>query len=163
MSISDRVVVMNQGEIEQMGTPENIFAAPETVFVADFMGFDNHFNAAVASVRGSMLTVNWGGAPIELRWRSKFASPQPGARAEIFFRADTASLVAGTEASGLAGQVILHTFHGNAVQYLVETELGEFSVMQDSDSERFAPGAAVTVQANTQKWIAIFEETEQWA
>ena len=39
MSISDRVVVMNQGEIEQKGTPENIFAAPETVFVADFMGF----------------------------------------------------------------------------------------------------------------------------
>ena len=61
MSISDRVVVMNQGEIEQKGTPENIFAAPETVFVADFMGFDNHFNVAVVSVQDSKLTVNWGG------------------------------------------------------------------------------------------------------
>ena len=96
MSISDRVVVMNQGEIEQIGTPESIFAAPETAFVADFMGCDNHFNAAVLSVRDNKITVNWGGAPIELRWRSKFESPQPGARAEIFFRADSASLLAGT-------------------------------------------------------------------
>ncbi len=161
MSISDRVVVMNQGDIEQIGRPESIFAAPETAFVADFMGFDNHFNAAVASVRDSLLTVNWGDAPIELRWHSKFGSAQAGARAEIFFRADSASLLAGRDASGLAGQVILHTFHGNEVIYLVETEVGEFSIMQDSDGERFESGAAVTVQAHTKKWIAILEETEQ--
>lgn len=161
MSISDRVVVMNEGRIEQVGTPENIFAAPETVFVADFMGFDNHYNATVESVRDSKLTVNWGGALIELRWYSKFGTPQSGARAEIFFRADDASLLAGREAGGLAGQVILHTFHGNQVQYLVETDVGEFSIMQDSDSERFEPGAAVTVQAQTQKWIAILEDKEK--
>ncbi|MCY4537700.1 MAG: TOBE domain-containing protein [Chloroflexi bacterium] len=119
------------------------------------MGFDNHFNAAVEAVRDNKLTVKWGGAPINLRWHSRFGSPQPGARAEIFFRADNASLLAGTEASGLAGQVILHTFHGNELRYLVETEDGEFSIMQDSDSERFEPGAAVTVQPQTQKWIAI--------
>lgn len=161
MSISDRVVVMNQGEIEQMGKPERIYAAPETVFVADFMGFDNHFSAAVESAQDDRLTVKWGGAPIELPWHSKRGSPQAGALAEIFFRADNASLSAGTEAKGLAGQVILHTFHGNELQYLVETEIGEFSVMQDSDSERFEPGAAVRVQAHPQKWIAILEEIEQ--
>ena len=161
MSISDRVVVMNHGEIEQIGTPESIFAAPETVFVADFMGFDNRFSAAVLSARADKLTVDWGGAPIELRWHSKFGAPRRGARAEVFFRADNASLAAGPEASGLPGQVILHTFHGNEVQYLVETEVGEFSVMQDSANKRYEPGAAVTVQAQTQKWIAIIDETEQ--
>ena len=163
MSISDRVVVMNQGKIEQIGTPEDIFAAPETAFVADFMGFDNHFSAAVESARDGKLTVNWGGAPIELRRRSKFSAPQPGAKAEIFFRADAAKLSAGAEATGLAGRVILHTFHGNEVRYLVETEVGEFSILQDSDGERFEPGAAVTVQAQTQKWIAIFEDMNHYA
>ncbi len=158
MSISDRVVVMNQGEIEQIGAPESIFAAPETAFVADFMGFDNHVRAAVVSARAEKLTVNWGGAPIELRWRSKFGSPKPGANADVFFRADNASLSAGAEASGLAGRVILHTFHGNEVRYLVETEVGEFSVMQDSAGERFENGAAVTLRPQTQKWIAIIED-----
>ena len=163
MSISDRVVVMNQGEIEQMGPPDKIYAAPETAFVADFMGFDNHFGAAILSAREGMLTVDWGGAPIELPWRSKLGRPQRGARAEIFFRADNASLSAGTEASGLAGRVVLHTFHGDELQYLVDTDIGEFSVMQDSASERFEAGAAVTVNARTQKWIAIIEETGQQA
>lgn len=160
MSISDRVVVMNQGEIEQIGTPESIFAAPETAFVADFMGFDNHFKAEVESVGDGRLTVNWGGTPIELSWRPKFGAAQSGDRAEVFFRADAANLSAGAEAKGIAGQVILHTFHGNEVRYLVETEVGEFSIMQDSDGERFESGAAVTVQAQTQKWIAILEGTE---
>ena len=163
MSISDRVVVMNQGEIEQIGAPENIFAAPETPFVADFMGFDNHFSAEVISVRGSNLTVEWGGAPIELRWRSKFGPPQIGDWAEVFFRADDASLSAGSDANGLAGIVILHTFHGNELRYLVDTEVGEFSIMQDSAAERYAPGDAVTVQPHTAKWIAIFAERKQKA
>lgn len=157
MSISDRVVVMNQGNIEQIGTPESIFAAPETAFVADFMGFDNHFKAEVESVGDGKITVNWGGAAIKLRWRSRIGSPQSGANAEIFFRADAASLLAGSEANGLAGQVILHTFHGNEVRYLVETEVGEFSIMQDSNGERFESGAAVKVRARTQKWIAIID------
>ena len=161
MSISDRVVVMNQGEIEQIGTSESIFAAPETAFVADFMGFDNHFSATVVSVRDSKLTVNWGDALIELHWRSQTGSPYSVARADIFFRAENASLSPGSAASGLPGQVILHTFHGNEVQYLVETEIGEFSIMQDSAGERFENGATVTVQAQTQKWIAILEEKEK--
>ena len=117
MSISDRVVVMNQGEIEQIGTPESIFAAPETLFVADFMGFDNHFSATVVSVRDSKLTVNWGGALIELHWRSQTGSPQRSP-ALISFFALTTPACRGKEASGLPGQVILHTFHGNEVQYL---------------------------------------------
>ena len=161
MSISDRVVVMNQGEIEQIGAPESIFAAPETAFVADFMGFDNHFRATVIALRNSKLTVEWGGAPIELRWRSKTVPPQIGDRAEVFFRADDASLTAGRDAHGLAGEVILSTFHGTELRYLVDTEIGEFSIMQDSASERYAPGAAVTVQPHTAKWIAIFGEREQ--
>ena len=158
MSISDRVVVMNQGEIEQIGIPENIFAAPETVFVAGFMGFDNHFSAIVESVQDRKLRVKWGGAHIELRWQAELGSPQSGARAEVFFRADHASLSAGSDARGLAGRVILRTFHGNEVQYLVETEIGEFNIMQDSASERFESGAEVRVQPDTKKWIAIIEE-----
>ena len=138
MSISDRVVVMNQGKIEQIGTPESIFAAPETAFVADFMGFDNHFIAAVASVQDGKLRVNWGGIPIELRWHSKFGTPQsPAPELRSFFAPTAQAWLAGREASGLAGQVILHTFHGNELRYLVETEVGEFSIMQDSDGERF--------------------------
>ena len=41
MSISDRIVVMNQGKIEQTGTPREIYRMPESVFVAEFIGKAN--------------------------------------------------------------------------------------------------------------------------
>ena len=41
MSISDRIIVMNEGNIEQIGTPREIYTFPETVFVAEFIGKTN--------------------------------------------------------------------------------------------------------------------------
>ena len=41
LTMSDKVVVMNQGYIQQMGTPEEIYNEPENAFVADFIGDSN--------------------------------------------------------------------------------------------------------------------------
>jgi putative spermidine/putrescine transport system ATP-binding protein len=48
LSISDKVVVMNKGAIEQVGTPEEIYRAPQTRFVATFIGTANQFRGAVS-------------------------------------------------------------------------------------------------------------------
>ncbi len=55
LSISDRVVVMNKGLIEQTGQPEEIYRAPKTRFVATFIGTANQF-LGVASGRGAVVT-----------------------------------------------------------------------------------------------------------
>jgi putative spermidine/putrescine transport system ATP-binding protein len=49
LSISDHVVVMNKGIIEQIGTPEEIYHAPRTRFVAGFIGTANQFNGVAES------------------------------------------------------------------------------------------------------------------
>ncbi len=51
LSISDRVVVMNQGLIEQVGSPEEIYRAPTTRFVAAFIGTANQLNGTVTGSR----------------------------------------------------------------------------------------------------------------
>ena len=43
MVLSDRIVVMNKGKIEQVGTPEEIYEKPLTRFVSDFIGLSNIF------------------------------------------------------------------------------------------------------------------------
>ena len=48
LSISDKVVVMNKGDIEQVGTPEEIYRAPKTRFVATFIGTANQFFGKVS-------------------------------------------------------------------------------------------------------------------
>lgn len=45
LTMADRIVVMNQGVIDQVGTPTEIYGAPETLFVADFIGAMNHIPA----------------------------------------------------------------------------------------------------------------------
>jgi spermidine/putrescine transport system ATP-binding protein len=50
LSVSDRIAVMNQGNVLQVGTPHDIYESPATDFVARFIGETNLFDAAVASV-----------------------------------------------------------------------------------------------------------------
>jgi spermidine/putrescine transport system ATP-binding protein len=47
LTMSDRIAVMNQGEIEQIGTPDDIYDRPKTKFVADFIGETNLFEGVV--------------------------------------------------------------------------------------------------------------------
>ncbi len=47
LTMSDTIVVMNDGVIQQMGTPEDIYNEPENAFVADFIGSSNIYNATV--------------------------------------------------------------------------------------------------------------------
>jgi spermidine/putrescine ABC transporter ATP-binding subunit len=50
LSLSDRVVVMNQGQIQQLGTPAGIYARPRSAFVADFIGESNLLDGRVKSI-----------------------------------------------------------------------------------------------------------------
>src|SRR5690606_4990042 len=49
LEVADRVVVMNQGRIEQAGTPDEVFHHPRTEFVMKFLGESNAFHARVDS------------------------------------------------------------------------------------------------------------------
>lgn len=53
MSLSDRIAVMNNGRIEQLGTPAEIYESPRSRFVADFIGDANIFSAMVEGVVGT--------------------------------------------------------------------------------------------------------------
>jgi len=50
LSLSDRIAIMNQGKIEQIGTPSQIYEHPRTPFVADFIGDTNLFSGEIAAV-----------------------------------------------------------------------------------------------------------------
>jgi ABC-type Fe3+/spermidine/putrescine transport system ATPase subunit len=58
--LADRVLVLQDGKIVQEGAPKDVFVAPKTAFVAEFVGFDNFFNATVTEGSDSMATVEIG-------------------------------------------------------------------------------------------------------
>jgi iron(III) transport system ATP-binding protein len=64
MAISDRILLLNNGKIEQQGTPQSMYETPDTLFTAEFMGSNNRLPATVLSRNGSGVTLQAGGATL---------------------------------------------------------------------------------------------------
>ncbi len=76
LSMADRIVVMNHGVIEQVGTPTEIYRHPATLFVADFIGETNHFDARLQDGRVQM-------AGLDLTARTEGHAPGSAVRVAI--------------------------------------------------------------------------------
>ena len=101
MALGDRIIVMSHGRIEQAGTPREIYHAPASAFVADFIGSMN-------CVRGTL------GAEGLIH-----AGTAPGSR-EFFFRPEDASIASENEAADLCGMVAASFFLGDHTRLLVD-------------------------------------------
>lgn len=85
LALADRVAVMNNGQLDQLGTPAEIFLTPATRFVAEFVGYDNLIAARVVASTASGATLSPEGWPREVRVSSR--SPlRPGQRAWLAIR-----------------------------------------------------------------------------
>ena len=103
MGVSDRVVVMSRGTIEQVGTPEAIYTAPATAFVAGFVGRSSHFEAVVDSPAG-VLQLDGLRLPCERSNGMLF-----GTRVQGFVRPEDVRL--GAEAAALPGHFEAEVTH----------------------------------------------------
>ena len=63
-STADRVVVMNRGQIEQIGTPREIYLWPQTRFAAEFVGSNNLLEGRVTSVEGELIELDCDVGPV---------------------------------------------------------------------------------------------------
>ncbi|MEZ5837451.1 MAG: ABC transporter ATP-binding protein [Geminicoccaceae bacterium] len=75
LTMSDRIVVMNHGRVEQSGTPEELYHRPATRFVADFLGETNLIEARVKVQNGGETILDWNGRT--LRGHSLNGVPGP--------------------------------------------------------------------------------------
>lgn len=74
LALADRIVLMRDGKIEQIGTPDELYNAPETAFAADFMGFENIFK-----LTGKTLSSDTGELPISYTSDAQYLGWRPGA------------------------------------------------------------------------------------
>ena len=84
LTMSDRIAVMNQGRVEQIGTPHEVYHEPATTFVAGFIGVANLLAATVVRMDGNVATAAVGGA--EMRATVGGWSGKPGDAATIMIR-----------------------------------------------------------------------------
>lgn len=84
LTMSDRVLVMNKGAIEQDGTPDELYSHPRTRFVADFIGETNMLECEVIGIEGSQAILDWAGT--ELRGECRTDLPKIGQKVGAVIR-----------------------------------------------------------------------------
>lgn len=71
MAISDRILLLNNGVIEQQGTPQSMYETPDTLFTAEFMGSNNKLKGKVVQRNGDTATISVNGAQLKATVRGK--------------------------------------------------------------------------------------------
>ncbi|MBI3667338.1 MAG: ABC transporter ATP-binding protein [Acidobacteria bacterium] len=124
LTLSDQVAVMNQGRLEQIGTPEGIYSRPQTRFVARFIGSSNVFDGEVRRVEGGRVEIATAGGHC-LVAPSPTPAPACGSAAGILVRPELVRIAnepAPAGAQRVAGKVIQSVFLGPHRQVIVQVE-----------------------------------------
>jgi iron(III) transport system ATP-binding protein len=122
MAISDRIAVMRQGSIAQIGTAEELYRAPRSAFVAQFIGRVNLVEARVLGATGGRVAVELWGAALSVAADGGYTE---GERCVLVLRPESLTLVpestkATTNEVVARGVVRSRTFLGEKVEYVVE-------------------------------------------
>jgi ABC-type Fe3+/spermidine/putrescine transport system ATPase subunit len=122
MAISDRIAVMRRGAVAQVGTAEELYRAPRSAFVAQFIGRVNLVDSRVLDVTGGHVAVTLWGTSLSVPAADGYAA---GQRLSLVLRPESLTLVPET-AKAAEGEVIVpgivrgRTFLGEKVEYAVE-------------------------------------------
>lgn len=129
LSVSDKMIVLNKGEIAQQGTPKDIYDHPESPFVADFVGDSNIVAATIDEIDEESVTVTIGDRratiPIEKSTSGELISTHSVERdIEVGFRPHHARLTTDGSADDVSfvGTVTGKTYAGNSYRYHVDLD-----------------------------------------
>ena len=153
LTMSDRIAVMNNGQVEQLADPRELYERPASAFVADFIGTSNLLTMLDASRTGDVLTTAIGDGE---RLTAQVTSPdQTDNRLQITIRPERIALLRATESdvpsrdAFVRGTVDEVVYLGSLTQVAVELSLGSRLVvhaLSDSESVRgLSRGQSVAV------------------
>ena len=147
--LSDRIAVMSEGRIEQLGTPEDIYAHPVNWFVADFVGESNLFRGRLAADEAGHPFALTGGVRIRVP-ASSFAM---GSEVGVLVRPERPRLIAdGRQADNVVrGRIVEVIYVGESVKYRLRIDAAHELLVRWPFRERggtLAAGDDVTVGWN---------------
>jgi len=150
-ALADRIIVMNKGQVEQIGLPQEIYTAPASPFVAHFLELNNILDGEVTLSAGkSVLVTPVGDFPL-------FQSYKPG-RVKALIRPDNATLNKDGPCI-LQGKILDCSFRGNWQRILLTVNQVELSF--DFPSHLLTPrnGETITISIDPVRSIIIYSES----
>lgn len=115
MAISDRVVIMKDGDIMQVGSPQEIYEQPRNSFVANFIGKANFLKGVFLGMDGAAALVAINGKTLSIPAPGKMEGVEKNGECSLSVRPESVTLSA-TEGH-LSGRVIRATYYGTKIEY----------------------------------------------
>ncbi|WP_435358211.1 ABC transporter ATP-binding protein [Haloarchaeobius sp. DFWS5] len=155
MSISDRVAVMNDGDLEQVGRPEQVFQHPESRFVAGFLG---HASFLSGFLRED--TVQTGVGPIDRETMHGLAAEYDGTTLDVLVRPDDISArPAGPDEAD--GRVVYRRYLGPSILYRVELDNGDVLECMHNHTDQVDLDQSVAVELTADHDLAWFPKMDE--
>ncbi len=149
-AMADRVVIMSQGKIEQVGAPLEVFRKPASRFVAEFVGSNNIFGGKVQSIEGTVVNIETALGLMTAEWENRAALSVSDA-VEVVISADNFEITStkGENENAIRCSVVSEEFIGTVVSLLLETESGVELKIQKQQREI----AELDLHVGTELWI----------
>jgi iron(III) transport system ATP-binding protein len=151
LAVSDRIIVMSNAKIAQIGTPRELYEAPADLFVADFIGDANILDGEVVSQTGAIARVRVGEIEIDATCRGSVAGT-----VKLVIRPD--AIVIGTappNAPALHGRVVKAAYIGKHMEYSVEAGSLQLFVTDASTAVPLPPGSDIFLTVMPEKAVVI--------
>ncbi|MEL6316168.1 MAG: ABC transporter ATP-binding protein [Pseudomonadota bacterium] len=154
MTVADRIAVIADGELVEVGAPSDVYERPQKRFTADFIGENNLFDGAIAGVEGGFAALDAPAGRVLAPLAPSAPAPGSGAKAAISIRSEKIALApAGSDVTD--GDVALDAVYaeriylGLTTQHMVRLSDGRMLAVRslsDAAGDALAPGDAVTAR-----------------
>jgi iron(III) transport system ATP-binding protein len=151
LAVSDKIIVMKDGNIAQEGAPRDLYEAPASSFIADFMGEANVVPCTVEEIDGEHAIIRVQGLIHKVPSRNA----KPGA-AKLAVRPNSVSVEPASDAE-FAGRITHAAYLGDHIEYEVETAEGALFVIDQSIERPIPPSTTVAIGFK-QRGLAIISE-----
>jgi putative spermidine/putrescine transport system ATP-binding protein len=145
LALADRLVVLRDGAVQQVGSPEEVYTHPRNHHVAGFMGYRNLLSVTVTSVSGERTTVSLGGVPLTGVHRDG----PPSGDAVVAIRPEDFSVALRRTHNVLEVVAEVVEYHGR--EQAVEARLPDGQPLHLRTTSRLAPGDAVRLRVPAER------------
>lgn len=134
LAVSDRIIVMNDAVIAQIGTPRQLYEEPTSRFIADFIGDANIVDVTIEHVENGRASVELGGLKLDLPNRGL----TPGS-ARLAVRPRAVQLAATSDGAGAEVRIAKSAYLGSHMEYEVDGAIGTLFVIDSQVHRPFEP------------------------
>ncbi|GEL78552.1 ABC transporter ATP-binding protein [Tenuibacillus multivorans] len=155
MSMADRIAVMDQGEVMQVGTPTDLYSNPSTPFIADFVGTSNLLKGKAESINNEMF-VNVDGNQLKSTYSNSTGE------VDVVIRPEHLTIIndekdAGSFDNVIEGEVLFSTYLGSIVRYDVKAGNENYLVdtTYNSGDSIYQPGTTLKLTVEPERVLIL--------